>query len=390
MSASATTAQAPPAASPAPAPPTPVGPDLRERLRRWRFPILMVAVLIVFSSVITILQGTGRGFLDPDGVNANGARALIRVLEQQGVEVTPVRTNNDAVAAAGTDSTILVTEPDRLHSEQFDELAASSLDLVLVAPTRLDEFTPGYTVSGESFDEVLAPNCDLPVAERAGTVRLGVRYYDGPAGTTTCYDGSLLIGSTAGDARLVLLGSHAPLINRYLDQDGNAALAMGLLGQNDHLIWYRPSYQPPPGTEQSVAELLPDWVVAVSWQLVIAVAFAAWWRSRRLGPVVAEPLPVVVRAAEATEGRARLYRRGRSRGHAAAILRDATIRRLQQRLGLPPGAPAHEVVAAVTAHSTWAPPDVADALIGSDPADDAALVRLADTLDALEQEVRSS
>jgi hypothetical protein len=165
---------------------------------------------------------------------------------------------------------------------------------------------------------------------------------------------------------------------------------MGLLGQNDHLIWYRPSYQPPPGTEQGVVELIPDWVTAVWWQLVVAVALAAWWRARRLGPVVAEPLPVVVRAAEATEGRARLYRRGRSRGHAAAILRDAAVQRLRHRLGLPTAAPVEDVVAAVTARSTRPATDVAGALTGPDPLDDAALVRLADTLDALEQEVRSS
>ena len=60
--------------------------------------------------------------------------------------------------------------------------------------------------------------------------------------------------------------------------------------------------EPAPGGQQATfGELVPDWVAPVVWQLGVAVVLAAWWRARRLGPVVAEPLPVVVRAAETTE-----------------------------------------------------------------------------------------
>ena len=74
-----------------------------------------------------------------------------------------------------------------------------------------------------------------------------------------------------------------------------------------------------------LSDLLPPWVGIVVAQLVVAVLVAALWRGRRLGPVVAEPLPVAVRAAETTEGRARLYRRRRARGRAADHLRAASL-----------------------------------------------------------------
>jgi hypothetical protein len=61
-------------------PPRSVGPTARDRWRRWRFPVLMVALLIAFSAVITILQGTGRGFLDPNPGHAKASRALGGVL----------------------------------------------------------------------------------------------------------------------------------------------------------------------------------------------------------------------------------------------------------------------------------------------------------------------
>jgi hypothetical protein len=186
-----------------------------------------------------------------------------------------------------------------------------------------------------------------------------------------------------------VLGAGDPLTNRYLDEDGNASLAMGLLGQNPRLVWFRPVIEPAQAGQQAkLIDLLPDWVTPVFWQLVIAALLAAWWRVRRLGPVVTEPLPVVVRAAEATEGRARLYRRGRARGHAATTLRDAATARLRSHLGLPRDAGRPEVSQTVAARTGRPPSAVGAVLDGPPPPDDAALVELADNLDRLEQEVR--
>jgi hypothetical protein len=194
----------------------------------------------------------------------------------------------------------------------------------------------------------------------------------------------------SGDARLVVLGNADPLTNQHLDEDGNASLVLGLLGGHPRLVWYRPTLEAVPGGAGiPITDLLPDWVIPAAWQLGIAVALAAVWRARRLGPIVSEPLPVVVRAAETTEGRARLYRRGRACDHAAATLRDATLARLRGRLGLPPDAGPDVVSDVVAARTRQQPAEVAAILAGPAPSDDAALVRLADMLDALEQEVLS-
>ena len=54
------------------------------------------------------------------------------------------------------------------------------------------------------------------------------------------------------------------------------------------------------------------------------------WRARRLGPVVTEPLPVVVRSAEVVEGHGRLYSRAGARDRAAAALRAGTMQTAEQ------------------------------------------------------------
>ena len=82
---------------------------------------------------------------------------------------------------------------------------------------------------------------------------------------------------------------------------------------------------PPRLPARPCGDLLPDWVGPTVLELFIAVVLVAGWRARRLGPVVEEPLPVVVRAAEVTEGRARLYRRAKARDRAANELRRATV-----------------------------------------------------------------
>lgn len=369
--------------------------DVRVRWSRWRGAIVLVAAMVALAVVIGLAQSQQRrGYLDPAGVDAGGSRALATLLEDQGVEVTDARSLDDAVAASGPETTVLVTIPDLLLEDQISRLVDTGADLVLVAPTISTElYRPGLTISGDNLDDVIDPRCDFAPAERAGAARMGGIGYAERDGATACYpatDGAtLVVDTTERGARLVVTGTAAFLTNEHLDQDGNAALAMNVLGANAELTWYRPVPEAAQGTA-SLTELLPPWVAPVALQLGVAALFAALWRARRMGRLVAEPLPVVVKSAETTQGRARLYRRGRSRAHAASILRDAARRRLRARLGLPPGDDADAALAeAVAARTSRSSSAVTTILAGPDPADDAELVRLADTLDALEKEVRT-
>ncbi|BDZ42901.1 hypothetical protein GCM10025865_22000 [Paraoerskovia sediminicola] len=106
-----------------------------------------------------------------------------------------------------------------------------------------------------------------------------------------------------------------------------------------------------------------------------------------MGRLVSEPLPVVVRSSETTRGRARLYRAGGARGHAAAGLRALTAQRLARRLGVPASA-GRDVVVEATARACGRTPDeIQHILYGPPPTDDAALLELATRLDTLESEV---
>ena len=83
--------------------------------------------------------------------------------------------------------------------------------------------------------------------------------------------------------------------------------------------------------------------------IAIAALVIAVLQGRRLGPVIPEPLPVVIHAAETTEGRARLYRRSRARDRAAAALRDSALGKLHRAHGIARRAEPPAVVATVAA-----------------------------------------
>jgi hypothetical protein len=188
--------------------------------------------------------------------------------------------------------------------------------------------------------------------------------------------------------RIVALDDMRLLTNDLVDEGGNAALVLRTLGHHDRLVWYLPSYNDTGGEAvASAGELLPPWTGPLALQLLVLTFALALWRGRALGRVVTEPLPVAVRAAEATLGRGRLYRRSRSRGHAAAALRAGAARRAAARLGLPRSAGAPEVIDALARATGRSTEQVAGLLYGPPPTDDAGLLLLARALDELESEV---
>ncbi|MDX6205533.1 MAG: hypothetical protein QOF39_1590, partial [Frankiales bacterium] len=206
-----------------------------------------------------------------------------------------------------------------------------------------------------------------------------------------CYDGTLYVQAAAGQAGFVDIGSADTLSNADLGKEGNAALGLGLLGHGHDVLWLVPGpvhRQPSTGGTTPLTRLLPGRLGWAVLQSVIATALLMLWRARRLGRVVPEPLPVVIRASETIEGQGRLYRAARARSRAAAALRAAAISRMAPRLGVRRDDDTVALVTAVAGRTGRNPTDVAALLYGAPPENDRALVALADRLDALEAEVR--
>lgn len=395
MTAAAPASGAPPAA-------TAVSPDTRRLWRRGRGPLLALVVLVLTSLVLGLLRSAESGALDPRSATEHGSLAVAELLAEHGVRTTLAASAAEAAEAAGPDSTLLVVGAEALTPGVRNTLrSAPAGRTVLVAPgpRAVAALAPEAGVAPPVPAGELTPQCADPAARRAGSTRLGGFRFDVPAssGATACYpaDGLPTLVTLpgepdgAGDAtgETVLLGAPDILYNRELSRLGNASLALQLLGAHRDLVWYLPTPGEAPADEdtRSLTDLAdPGW----RWgalQLALAAVLAALWRGRRLGGVVTERLPVPVRAAETTEGRARLYHRAGARDRAAEALRAAARTRLAPLVGLGAAA-AHSAEAltpAAAAHASEEAVRVHALLFGPPPADDAGLVLLADELDAL-------
>ncbi|MFI2318120.1 hypothetical protein AMK17_17140 [Streptomyces sp. CB00072] len=408
--------------------PTSTAPTPGQVWTRARGILAVVLILVVAGITFAVVRsGTNHGQLDPRSTDPKGSRAVAELLKARGISVTVATTLDEATAATGPDTTLLVAGPNLLTRSQqlrLDETTSASAGrtlLIAPGPAATTRLAPGVRAEPHHAVSALAPSCELPAARLAGTADMGgIRYATQAPTAITCYPTagrpSLVVLPTGAGGDTILLGAPDLLHNERLDKQGNASLALQLLGSRPHLVWYLPSLTDPSATtdadspgdeneeepeggardnaadESSFLDLVPSGWLWGTLQLTIAAVLAAVWRARRLGPLVTERLPVAIRASESAEGRSLLYRKANARDRAAAALRAATRTRIAPLAGVP-ARDAHTpdaLLAAVSARITTPDHDVSTLLFGTAPPTDAALVLLADQLDALEREVRTS
>ncbi len=374
--------------------------------RQWRAPVTVALLVLLGGLVVALLQVRPpvTGPLDPNDTGPLGAHALVALLQARGQTVT--RAGSAAAAAAQANSrgtTLVITSPQELSRGDLARLARLPAGLLLVAPGHdaLAALAPGVTLAGPA-EQVrnLPPRCDLPGMAAAGPADLGGLLLRSAApGARHCYRPaaatpptfSFLVRYAARSHLVTVLGTGAPLANDDLGATGNAALALNLLAASPRIVWLVPGRLPGPVPghhgQRSLTSLVPGQVYAVAIQLGVVVVLLALWRVRRLGPLVTEPLPVVVRACETVEGHGRLYRSRRARDRAAAALREAALGRIVTRLGLPRGVTADAACQELASRTGRDAGEIRAVLFGPVPGDDAALVKLAADLDALEGQV---
>ncbi len=387
-----------PATSSSPSPTTSRQVGVGDVLRRYRAPLVVLVVLLVALAVLGVLQRTGGGTLDPRSYSQGGARGVATVLAELGVPTEVVGDVPQLEAAIGPGSNVVLapaalTFTERQRVGEIVRSAGASLLVLSAVPDDVEALGLPVTVVRVEDTQVRGPACDAPVAQRAGDARTGGVLYGVSPGTTGCYAvddaASLLL---LPDARVALLGAPDVLTNKHADSGGNAALALGLLAEAPdgagvtQVLWVVPS---PDRTvlgspDRTIGELVPDAITWGALQVGIAVVLLALWRARRLGRVVTEPLPIVVRAAETVEGRGRLYQVAGARAEAAEALRSGARARVGRRLQVPPETGPEGLVDIASTRLGQDPRRVGDLLYGAAPRDDEGLVRLARELDTLE------
>ncbi|MCY0903543.1 DUF4350 domain-containing protein [Arthrobacter sp. H14-L1] len=398
---------------------------VRERLGRHRFWLIVGTVSVLVTVTLFALGNLGRhgnGTLAIDNPAPEGAMAAASILAQHGVKVAA--TNSLAATLARlrqTDAsapTVLIYDPAGiLDRGKIEQLAETDATLVLVEPGPLSlrsltapsgtaaRTGPGITAAGSAAfpADTAAAACENADAVAAGSISSDAgTVYRGPV---MCFpDAQNSSGGTAhggtntpaglyaasANGRIMVIGNHKILSNDKLATSGNAALTLRMLGKNPDLLWYTPSLQdlPQDAAPKDLSALTPPWrVPAGIWLLIVAV-LGMLWKGRRDGPIVTEPLPVTVKAAETAAGRARLYEDAGASETAAAVLRAGAMLRMSGHLRLGRAASDAHVLAAVARHTGRSHGQVAE-LLHTRPTTAPALLRWATELNTLEKEVTS-
>jgi hypothetical protein len=284
-----------------------------------------------------------------------------------------------------------------LDEKQLASLTAATTHLVLILPSyrELNALAPSVALAGIVSRNANADCSFRPVARARSVSGLqqGYRILSRTAGEQGCLGAGgvySLVRMKSTNHTVTVLGSTTVLTNQSIPLKGNAALALGLFGSTQHLVWYRPSLTDTAGITEDGTLPTPPWVPLTAVLLALVVIGAAVWRGRRLGPVVVERMPVTVRASETMEGRARLYQRASARTHALDALRIGALSRMAKSSGLPARAGVDEVIGAAATLTGRSLDSLRALLLDAVPVSDRELVRLSDELQELEQDVRKA
>lgn len=368
------------------------------RRSMWGWTAIGAGIIVVglgLTAIAGIAQLPARGLLDPHAAGPDGTRAIARLLQKEGISVIAVRDREAARAALSSGGTLIWADTSPLADDTIREISSRADDVVLLDPASRDlrVLLPGASVGGYGMSPV-EPGCDLPEAQRAGPVAPGA-LFTADASVQACYvsdGGAGLVVRDDGERRISAIDGTVLFTNAQLARDGNAALALNLLGRHPWVVWYLPSLEDSDFADSapSLGELTPPWVTPVMLLLLAAAVGAAVWRGRRFGPLVAERLPVTVRVGETSEGRARLYARAGEPTHALDNLRIGALTRLARLVGLGPTASAQEISDAVAQRLGEDRQAVRRLLIDRTVDDDAQLVDAADRLRSLEQRLHAA
>ncbi|WP_156822477.1 DUF4350 domain-containing protein [Demetria terragena] len=374
-----------------------------KRLLWWVVPIVVVLAILTF---LNMRNASSEDPLSPRNAQPEGAQAMARVLEQQGVTVrTPTTADALDEESLTSGTTVVVTNPNRLGSSGWERFrtATDEVDrIVLIRPdtSALAPFGIEADIRGSGLGFASPASCDLPLARGLSLEAGGRRYAPRGASSdlTVCFpesSGSVTGGDRSGtllhapatDDRpeVIAIGSTDVIMNSAVEEGDNAALGLRALGGHDRLIWWNVGVADIDYAKAPPARF-PEWV-APAWGIALmAIALMMIARGRRLGKLVTEPLPVVVRADETTRARGQIYRRAGDLERASIVLRSATTRRLATYLRV--NRDREELISAVAIAAHRDEGEINHLLRGRPPTSESELSTLARQLHDLEREIR--
>lgn len=393
-----------------------------QRARSSKPQIAFVILLVLVVGLMVATRSETNSV--PSSINnptLEGAQAVARVAAAQGLNIREITSLSAARITDPANTTLVLIDPYFYIAGQGESIRNYPGDIVVFGmPDSVAEafgldiwidlsgdFSSLFGDSVDATDRYEA-QCEDPHAQAAGALQARPNSLL-TEGLTTCFpsgEGDLVAIHEENGRTVTFVADSFLVSNRNIALEGNAAYVLRLIGAHDNAVWYlsdgydtsmltwtspdgSSSAQQGDGTgagEPSV-DFMPPGFGNLLYALGLGLIVVVWWRARRFGPLVTEPLPVVIKASEAMRGRARLYRASGATGRAGASLRAETATRIASRLGVSRQASSDAFISAVAGASRQSPSDIRELFYGPAPATESELRDLALALDQVEREV---
>ncbi|HTO01196.1 MAG TPA: DUF4350 domain-containing protein [Microthrixaceae bacterium] len=388
----------------------------------------------VVMMVLTQLTPERRAF-DLDSADVDGLGAIRILLEDRGIEARQIRSDDEGIEKLGMGAVLFVPVPQlatEIERERFQSAAKRGARVIYGTDPIdgaiggvSDGFGPGQRELADTPIVDAAPgDCDLALFDDLGGI--DVAFGDRPVGAdvisklapegrspedqrgqqSSCYgtkDAAWFRSALFGKGEIVVMGSPYLWVNSRLHpakEDGgpvpdNAATAVRLLhravnGERATVTVIRAI--PSPGVQidgtKTPLELLPFGVKLGLAQLLGACGIYLWWRARRLGAPMVEPLPVEIAGSELVSAVGELRHRRGDIDRSAWVLRRDARRNLGIALGVAPTAPLKVLVDLVAQRTGRTPEQVHAALADAPVNNRDSLVKLAETLKSIRSEIQ--
>jgi hypothetical protein len=359
--------------------------------------VAVVAGLLLAGSLTG--EGGGTRPYDPASTALTGTHALVELIESFGSRVdVPDRFPVDADVAVVFQDVI----PDDLTDDVEDWVAKGHTLVIgdpraesappaeLLNPAAAAALGGGPLPRGRCTVDPLADARELDLSD----VTVAAAYLDDGVADVCFATGrhAFVRVEDVGAGHVVGLAGAGVLQNRSLGRADNAVLAMDLIAprRGTRVAVLTAGAFPTSGRQGevgSLGDLLTAPVRLLLAELAVAAVVFALASGRRLGRPMVEAQPVQIAGSELVAAVGDLLRQQRDPDRTASILRGDLRRTLAQRTGLPPDAPPAAVAEAVAAR-TGRPVEEVRALLTDFPVGgDAELVRLADQIDTVREEV---
>lgn len=321
---------------------------------------LLVAALLV---VVVILGGSGSEGppLDPRSVSPDGARGLVETLESLGAEV---RLDS---AVPDPDATTAIILEDRLTVDDRDLVRAwvrrGGVLVVADWSSALLADRLGFTQGDESG--IIREQCTIGALDGVERLPVGGRLF-AASNHDFCFGNpnlAFVVAQSLGDGTIVSVGNPEIFTNQNLDEDDAAVLALALLAPNrdqSTVTFIGPSVLD--FGEEGLNDLVAPRVRNAIFQLLAAFLFYALYRSRRLGSVVKEPLPVHIEGSELVLKAGLLSERAKDPASAALLLQADVINRARRALSVDTEAGTELLSQRIATRTGLAPAEVSHAL----------------------------